>query len=160
MCGTPSWTKREAKWWRRSCQRNFAMLARLRSFAQAVLNPVLTSKMRRPPFVCSRQRLSRPIASSFKGTWRVWRFFAVPPSTVRIRRLKSMDSHRSARSSPRRSPVFMERITAGVRWSPKWGREGSNSFSRSWRHALAEPRAARIWASRALSAALSRDSYC
>jgi hypothetical protein len=104
-----------------SCQRKFVMLARLRSFGQAVLNPVLISRCDAPPFVCWRQRLSKPIASSFRGTCRVWRFFEVPPSTVRNRRLNSMDSHRSARSSPRRSPVFMDRSTAGVRWSPKWG---------------------------------------
>jgi hypothetical protein len=48
-----------------------------------------------PPCVCWRQRLSNPIASSFRGTCRVWRFFEVPPSTVRNRRLKSMDSHRN-----------------------------------------------------------------
>ena len=74
------------------------------------------------------------------------------------RRLKSMDSHRSARSSPRRSPVFMDRSTAGVRWSPKCGRDGSSSYLRCCRHALADSRAARISASRALSPALSRDS--
>ena len=31
------------------------------------------------------------MASSFKGTYRVWRFLAVPPSTVRIQRLKSIN---------------------------------------------------------------------
>jgi len=62
------------------------------------------------------------------------------------------------RSSPRRSPVFIDSSTAGVRWSPKWGRGGSKSRSRSCRHAFAVSRALRISLSRARRTSRSRVS--
>ena len=86
------------------------MLARFRMCLHAVLNPVETSKTRGLLVDCSRQRWRRSVASSFIGTWRVWRLLACPPSTVSSRRLKSTDPQRNLRSSPRRSPVFIGRI--------------------------------------------------
>src|SRR5712671_5165500 len=52
---------------------------------------------------------------TLRGTCRVWRFFALRPSTVRSRRLKSTELQRNFRASPRRSPVFIDSSTAGVR---------------------------------------------
>ncbi len=69
-------------------------------------NPVATSKTRVPTPDCSRQCRSTFRASSLRGTCRVWRFFALRPSTVRSRRLKSTELQRYLRTSPRRSPVF------------------------------------------------------